>query len=165
MLQALIRPSRSPHLSQLDLRLRRYLPEGVSFQPTNWQNCLFSRDPWQTSSSLPSHQTSGSTLQEVYEDRTRSFRQWRGPSPLFLTTIRPHNLVSSSTIAQWLKGLLGKAGIDISIFKAHSVLRPQQPLMQESPHVTWARPHSKSETAKSGDWSSSSSSNLWGLEI
>ena len=34
MLLALIRPSRSADLSHLDLRFRKYLPEGVSFQPT-----------------------------------------------------------------------------------------------------------------------------------
>lgn len=34
MLLALTRPSRAADLSHLDLRFRRYLPEGVSFQPT-----------------------------------------------------------------------------------------------------------------------------------
>ena len=34
MLLALTRPSRSADLSQLDLRFRHYLPEGVTFQPT-----------------------------------------------------------------------------------------------------------------------------------
>ena len=33
MLLALTRPSRSADLSQLDLKYRRYLPEGVTFQP------------------------------------------------------------------------------------------------------------------------------------
>ena len=42
-------------------------------------------------------------------------------SQLFISIIKPHLLVSSSTIAQWLKGIMGTAGIDILVFKAHSV--------------------------------------------
>ena len=34
MLLALTRPSRSADFSQLDIRFRKYLPEGVVFQPT-----------------------------------------------------------------------------------------------------------------------------------
>ena len=34
--------------------------------------------------------------------------------------IRPHKLVTSQRIAHWIKDLLGLAGIDTSIFKAHS---------------------------------------------
>ena len=35
--------------------------------------------------------------------------------------IKPHKPVSSSTVARWLKTVLNNAGIDASIFKAHSV--------------------------------------------
>ena len=35
--------------------------------------------------------------------------------------LEPHKPVSSSTIARWLKVLLGKAGVNTEIFKAHSV--------------------------------------------
>ena len=56
----------------------------------------------------------------AYEDRNQEFRQEMGPRPLFLTTIT-HNPASSSTIARWLKSILGKAGIDTAIFKAHSI--------------------------------------------
>ncbi len=40
---------------------------------------------------------------------------------LFLALIKPHNAVTPSTIARWIKLLLSKAGIDTNIFKAHSV--------------------------------------------
>ena len=43
------------------------------------------------------------------------------PQPLFLSYIKPHGPVTSQRIAYWLKEILGKAGVDTSTFKAHSV--------------------------------------------
>ena len=40
---------------------------------------------------------------------------------LFLSWIGQHNLVTSSTIARWLKSTKSEAGIDIGIVKSHSV--------------------------------------------
>ena len=57
----------------------------------------------------------------AYEEKTQGVRKEQGSKPLFLTTIKPHNPASSSTIARWLKSILGKAGIDTTVFKAHSV--------------------------------------------
>ena len=42
-------------------------------------------------------------------------------SRLLLATIRPHQAVSSSSVARWLSSLLEASGIDTSIFNAHSV--------------------------------------------
>ena len=61
-----------------------------------------------------------STLGE-YLDRTRN---WRNSDchdgQLLLSTLTPHNPVKSSTISNWLKRVMGKAGIDTTTFKAHS---------------------------------------------
>ena len=43
------------------------------------------------------------------------------PRNLFISYIKPHRPVSLATIALWIRELLAEAGIDISIFKAHSV--------------------------------------------
>ena len=43
------------------------------------------------------------------------------PQLLFLSYIKPHKPVTSQRLANWLKEILGKAGIDTSVFKAHSV--------------------------------------------
>ena len=40
---------------------------------------------------------------------------------MFIATIKPYRAVTSSTIARWLKNLLEAAGIDSSIFGAHSI--------------------------------------------
>ena len=59
------------------------------------------------------------TLQE-YEKRTTDKRFRNGSTQLLIAMIRPHKPVSSSTVARWLKTVLNNAGIDTSIFKAHS---------------------------------------------
>ena len=59
-------------------------------------------------------------LQE-YEKRTLDKRSSNGSTQLLIAMIKPHKPVSSSTVARWLKTVLNNAGIDTSIFKAHSV--------------------------------------------
>ena len=59
------------------------------------------------------------TTLRAYEQQMEIFRS--GESKLFLATIKPHRAVSSSSIARWLKRLLEVAGVDTSIFSAHSV--------------------------------------------
>ena len=124
MLLALTRPSRSADLSHLDLRFRKYLPEGVSFQPTKLTKQSRQSKPV-AEFFFPAFTANPLlcpvTTLRAYEGRTEEFRREEGSSPLFLTTIRPHNVASSSTIARWLRSILEKAGIDTSIFKAHSV--------------------------------------------
>ena len=43
------------------------------------------------------------------------------PQPVFLSYIRPHGPVTSQRIAHWLEEILEGAGVDTSVFKAHSV--------------------------------------------
>jgi len=38
--------------------------------------------------------------------------------PLFLSYVKPHGPVTSQRLAHWLKEILGKAGVDTSVFKA-----------------------------------------------
>ena len=41
--------------------------------------------------------------------------------PLFISYIKPHKPVTLQRIAHRIKDLLGQAGVDTSVFKAHSV--------------------------------------------
>ena len=119
MLLALTRPSRSADLSQLNLQ---YKPEGVAFKP----------------SSLAKQSRQGKPIMEfffpsfphdpglcpvetlkAYEARTAPNRGTE--QKLFLALIKPYKAVTSSTIARWLRSLLEAAGIDTSVFSAHSV--------------------------------------------
>ena len=58
-----------------------------------------------------------STLAE-YILRTEKLRS---SSKLFISFIRPHKPVTTSTVGRWIKSVLSSAGIDTSVFKAHSV--------------------------------------------
>ena len=123
MLLALTRPSRSADLVSLDLDRRRFSPEGVTFLP----------------SGLAKQSRQGRTLAEYffpcfppdielcpvhtlrqYESVTLPYRS-EGRHALFLAIVKPHLPVASCTIARWLKKVLEEAGIDVSIFSAHSV--------------------------------------------
>ena len=44
----------------------------------------------------------------------------RKSTTLFISFIKPHGAVTASTIGRWIKIVLGEAGIDTSIFTAHS---------------------------------------------
>ena len=59
-----------------------------------------------------------------YEKCTEAFRPNASnanvSNKLFVSYIRPHRPVSSSTLARWMKKVLGAAKVDTSIFKAHS---------------------------------------------
>lgn len=39
---------------------------------------------------------------------------------LFISTVRPHKPVTGSSLGRWIKTALGRAGVDTSVFKAHS---------------------------------------------
>jgi integrase len=64
------------------------------------------------------------TLLNYYIDRTADYRDIpSGAEPidqLLLSHIRPHGAVSRDTIRRWILLTMGNAGIDTSIFKAHS---------------------------------------------
>ena len=115
MLLALTRPSRSADLHSLDIRLFRLSPEGVQqqtkagkieqgyFFPKFKQNPLL----------CPIDAVSS------YMDKTSPFRRREG-EVTNQAFIKPHHVVTSSTIARWLETTLEQAGIDTAIFKAHS---------------------------------------------
>ena len=110
---------------KLDLRYRRISPEGVVFQDVGLGKQSRAGKP-RAEFFFPAFENTvlcpKKTLQ-VYEGKTESFRRQEDAerTKLFLAVVRPHKPVSSSTLARWLKSLLGKAGIDTGIFKAHSV--------------------------------------------
>lgn len=60
------------------------------------------------------------TCLKAYLTKTK---EWRTPSNaghLFIGSTRPHNPVSSSTISRWIKDQLREAGVDTSVYSAHS---------------------------------------------
>ena len=55
-----------------------------------------------------------------YIARTASIRQSLNSSQVFVSYGKPYKVISSATLARWLKTVLSLAGIDTSIFKGHS---------------------------------------------
>ena len=70
-----------------------------------------------------------------YLKRTEDWRKGGEPNQLFLSHIRPHNSVSSDTVARWIKRTLREAGINTEIFKAHSTAQlPHRKLKHKGLH-------------------------------
>lgn len=151
MLLALTRPSRSIDLSNLNIKFRYFNPEGVTFKPTKLAKQSRQAKPMtdfffplygEDNKLCPVH-----TLKE-YEKRTSQYRD-SDDSQLFLALIKPYKPVSSSTIARWIKTFLADAGIDTTIFKAHSVRSASASAAAEAGVTT-------NDILKAADWSSQS---------
>ena len=120
-LMAITRPSRSADLSQLNIDRMKIQSNGVAFIPTVLAKQSRQGKPIEEFffPSLPgnSNLCPVETL-KVYLEKTRSLR---GEEPkLFVSFIKPHRAVTSSSIARWLKTILEEAGVDTSLFGAHS---------------------------------------------
>ena len=120
----LTRPSRSMDLTNLDTRFRQFSPEGVTFLSARLAKQSRQTKPVKEFFFPKFEQNKRLcpvlALQE-YEKRTAEKRSSNNSTQLLIAMIRPHKPVSSSTVARWLKTVLTNAGIDTSIFKAHSV--------------------------------------------
>ena len=147
MLLALTRPSRLADLAKLNLAGLRTTPEGAVFLPTALakqstankaiKDFFFPRFP-DNVKLCPVHSLS------LYIERTK---QLRGTATqLFIAIIKPHLPVTSSTVARWLKKVIGDSG---NIFKAHSI-RGATTSAASNQGVT------TEDILKAADWSNSS---------
>ena len=125
-LLALTAPDRSSDLAKKDLRFRVYYPEGVSFRLPGLSKTSKPGDSPKSSF----HASFGEdkdlcpvSCLKCYETNTKEFRSTdiNQNNKLFLSYISPHNPVTSSTLARWIKNMLQLAGIDTGIFSAHSI--------------------------------------------
>ena len=123
MLMALSNADRCSELASLDLRFRSYLREGVKFVIPGLTKTRRSGPPKEALyPSYPEDEKlcSVRTL-ESYELRTKQLHlQSTERSRLFLSVRKPHTPVKASTIGHWLQSLMAQAGIDVSMFSAHS---------------------------------------------
>ena len=72
---------------------------------------------------IPSLQVPGSCPVEAvrsYIDVTAPYRNSSNNCNLFISCIKPHRVVTSNTVSGWIRSLLTDAGIDTTIFSAHS---------------------------------------------
>ena len=151
MLLALTRPSRSADLAKLSLTGFRNTPEGAVFLPAALaKQCnpgraikefFFPRFA-ENIRLCPVHSLT------LYLEKTRELRGTA--DQLFIAIIKPHLPVTSCTIARWLKKVISNAGIDTSVFKAHSV-RSASTSAAANQGVT------TEDILRAADWSSDSS--------
>ena len=73
-----------------------------------------------------------------------------GVVKLFVAVVKPHNPVTSSSIARWLRDTLQHVGIDVGIFGAHSVRGASSSAAAVAGVTT-------NDILKAADWSSKSS--------
>lgn len=57
---------------------------------------------------------------ESYIERTVNSRAVSAPAHVFIALVSPFREVSSNTISRWIKCFIGSAGVDTSVFSAHS---------------------------------------------
>ena len=120
MILALTRSSSSADLVKLDLRFRRFSPEGVIFQDAGLAKQSRVGKP-RAEFFFPAFENA--TLCPVmtlraYERRTEALQnQDTGSTKMFLAVVKPHKPVSSSTLVRWLKSLLEKASSDMASSK------------------------------------------------
>ena len=119
----LTRPCRAAELANLDFQSIKVTPEGSIILPlTPPKQCRVGDTPkdYFFPSFEENENTCPSSTLHQYCMRTQEHRR-EGTKQLFLTSTKPHKPATSATIARWIKTTLKRAGIDTTIFKAHSV--------------------------------------------
>lgn len=155
MLMALVGANRSSELAALDLRFRTFSPEGVTFRLATLTK---KRNP----GTPPRELFFGSfpadpdlcvqACLKEYEKRTQPFRRItmkQETDKLFLSYVKPYKPVSSQRLAHWLKAVMEEAGVDISVYSAHSI-RGASATSAEKQGV------SMNDILKMADWSTES---------
>ena len=150
MLLALTNANRSSELAALDLQYCSMQAEGVRFVIPGLTKTRRTGPPKEvffTGFTANRKICPVSTLIS-YRQRTKKLRT-SGVTRLFISVRRPHRPVKPATIGHWLKKVMEKAGIDVSIFSAHST-RGAATSKAKAAGV------SVPEILKAADWSTSS---------
>ena len=151
ILLALTRPSRSHDLSNLDLRCIKILPDGVEFKSNSLAKQSRPAAPFVFPAFTTDKNLCPKEALSEYVSRTESFRGTGSDrkTKLFLSYIKPHSPISSSSIARWILAMLSLAGIDASSFKAHS-------FRSSSVSAAASAGVSTNQVMEAADWSSES---------
>lgn len=102
----------------MDVNARSFSPSGVTFNITRRTKTSISSVFYPAFSANP--QLCPVQCLKEYEACTLEFRR-PDQSELFLCLRTPHNPVSSTTLARWVKWCMSQVAIDPSVFSAHSV--------------------------------------------
>ena len=126
MLFALACPERAASLAKLNIRYHKILPEGVVFSFTSPRK---RGNPNHSGQAFFAHFPHNRKLCPV-ETLCHYLKKWHPvcptlpcpkPDPLLISYIKPYKQVSSATVGCWLGLTIKDVGINMEIFKAHSV--------------------------------------------
>ena len=123
---ALTAMERVSEVISYDLRYRRFIPKGKTFAfPDLTEKSRTGQDLKISFHACFEEKPNLCVVKclKIYKHCTTAFRPLdpSKPNKLLLSYIRPHNPISSASLSRWLKDIISRAGIDTSIFKAHSV--------------------------------------------
>ena len=146
MLMSLARLSRSADLAALRLDNCQFKPEGVVFLPSTLAKQSRQGKPLTDYyvASFPDNKQL-CPVETLYKQVTAPLR--KGNSQLLLGIIKPP--VTPCTIARWLKEVLKMAGIDVTVFTAHSTRGALSSAAADSGIIT-------GDILKTADWSKES---------
>ena len=123
VLLALANATRASDLVALDVRFIQSTTAGLTFRIPKLTKTRRSGAP----KSLPIARFEDLSLCPVhtverYIDQTKDLRRPgnEGSNPLLISFRKPHNPVSTATVARWMKEVLSLAGINTETFSAHS---------------------------------------------
>ena len=122
MLLALVTASRSSDLASLDTKFMTDMGDKIVFQVRALEKTrkIGHKPRTVTIFELPEEALLDAvSCLRLYKERTEHLRPKEG-NQLLISTVRPYQPVKSCTIAGWIKKLLDKAGIDTSVWTAHS---------------------------------------------
>ena len=123
MLLALTNADRCSDLAALDLNFRTYLTNGVRFVIPGLTKSRKSGVPIEAfyPGFTEDPRLCPVLALKVYEGKTKSLRKSsQSQNPLFISSRKPFKPVKPATIGHWLKNLMKEAGIDTSLYTAHS---------------------------------------------
>ena len=123
ILFALSSADRVSDLQALDIRYRTYTNEGVRFIIPGLTKTRRSGPPREVfyPEFGENRKICAVAALREYEKRTSSLRPpLSDPNPLFISLVKPHKKVSPQTMGRWIKSTLALAGIDTSMYGAHS---------------------------------------------
>ena len=150
MLMSLARPSCSADLVALRLDICQFKPEGVVFLPSTLAKQSRQGKPLTDYyfASFPDNKQL-CPVETLYHYKQVTAPLRKGNSQLFLGIVKPHNPVTLCTIARWLKEVLKMAGIDVTVFTAHSTRGASSSAAADSGITT-------GDILKTADWSTDS---------
>ena len=109
-------------MAALDLSFKTYKPEGVLFKLATLTK---KRKPGNSPKELffggfpEDRRLCVVQCLRRYEECTQQYRN-QDNTRVFISYVKPHARVTPQRIAKWIKVVIGEAGIDSSIFSAHS---------------------------------------------